>query len=611
MYENFNQIAQLKFNKEIESISEQTREKVRERQREYAALAGSQVGFIGQHEASIGRIQIDGAEQTVRALHLIWIDLITKREGHISRPDIAFIANKVDGYTRTKNSQLHRAFVLQRKGAAINALTLEADRRMHALAADLRRDLEITVREDEAFPKKIQQDTPKIETIPTITKLEKTAVRESKSASGVPRAFLSYSWDDAEHEHWVGELAKRLQGESGVEIIFDQWHLNPGGDKLHFMEQGVSDSDFVIVVCTPSYKERADKRQGGAGYESMVITAELAENILTNKFIPVLRSGTWSSSLPIYLKSKMGVNFTHAPYSEDEYEKLLRVLHGEPIQPPPIANKPDFLKISESRSKPSNALRSVEVSPPGFQPEPSCNFSPRALILSQELSIKLFPVVEESSWSDEIEFSIVADSSQIDSIFSRLRGHKDVLVIAYGFDVAMVRLRSVNRIASSGKAFWKVTFDPIRTEFSNDMEVGTSVTSADEFAEKRVRRLLLNENPSALKSDNDNMIERANEAMFEALVRGLNSVVKVERSSFIDLHKVFGDDSVKFIEIAWISAVADLKLSAAIQHIDRLTLELDQNVLNVDFSGRRHRKYVNVSPYEINVKGSINLLSDD
>jgi hypothetical protein len=168
--------------------------------------------------------------------------------------------------------------------------------------------------------------------------------RPSKSATGAPRAFLSYSWEGREHQQWVNEFAERLQGEHGVNIFFDQWHLNPGDDKLHFMEQAIADSDFVIVVCTPTYAERANKRQGGVGYESMIITAEMAEHILTNKFIPVLRKGTWTSSLPIYLKSKLGVNISDEPYREDEYERLLRVLHGEPIQPPPLGNKPDFSK---------------------------------------------------------------------------------------------------------------------------------------------------------------------------------------------------------------------------------------------------------------------------
>jgi TIR domain len=175
--------------------------------------------------------------------------------------------------------------------------------------------------------------------------------RVSKSATRAPRALLSYSWDGSEHQQWVREFAERLQGESGVEIIFDGWHLSPGDDKLHFMEKAVADSNFVIVVCTPTYSERANKRQGGVGYESMVITGELAEHILTNKFIPVLRRGTWTSSMPVYLKSRMGVNLSDEPYHEDEYERLLRVLHGETIQPPPLGSKPEFSRKLVSKVK--------------------------------------------------------------------------------------------------------------------------------------------------------------------------------------------------------------------------------------------------------------------
>lgn len=180
--------------------------------------------------------------------------------------------------------------------------------------------------------------------------------RVSEAATGTPRALLSYSWDGPEHQQWVAEFAERLQGESGVEIIFDRWHLNPGDDKLHFMEQAVADSNFVILVCAPAYAERANKRQGGVGYESMVITAELAEHILTTKFIPVLRKGTWNSSLPIYLKSKLGVNLGDEPYNEDEYERLLRALHGVQIQPPPLGSKPDFAKKPEAEHQPAGFI---------------------------------------------------------------------------------------------------------------------------------------------------------------------------------------------------------------------------------------------------------------
>jgi len=174
---------------------------------------------------------------------------------------------------------------------------------------------------------------------------------KTHTAYGAPRAFLSYSWDGPDHQKWVAEFAARLQGESGVEIIFDGWHLAPGGDKFHFMERAVTDSNFVVVVCTPTYAERANERRGGVGYESMVITSELAAQILTNKFIPVLRQGTWDCSLPIYLKSRMGVNLSDERYREDEYEKLLRVLHGEPVEPPPLGTKPVFSNKSSLLSK--------------------------------------------------------------------------------------------------------------------------------------------------------------------------------------------------------------------------------------------------------------------
>jgi hypothetical protein len=155
MYEDLNQIAHLKFAREIEFISKKTRERTRDLALEYAALAGSSGVRSGQQEASIGRAQIDGAEQLVRALYRIWVDLIKQRKGHISRPDIAFIAGKVDGYAQTQKGHLHKAFSDQRMGAVVNLLTQEAGIQMCAVAADTRRDLEIMVCEYEAFPKDV------------------------------------------------------------------------------------------------------------------------------------------------------------------------------------------------------------------------------------------------------------------------------------------------------------------------------------------------------------------------------------------------------------------------------------------------------------------------
>lgn len=57
----------------------------------------------------------------------------------------------------------------------------------------------------------------------------------------------------------------------------------------------------------------------------------------------------------------MGVNLSDEPYNEDEYERLLRVLHGEPIQPPPLGSKPDFSRKPVSKVKPSAVLDATGI----------------------------------------------------------------------------------------------------------------------------------------------------------------------------------------------------------------------------------------------------------
>ncbi len=142
-----------------------------------------------------------------------------------------------------------------------------------------------------------------------------------------------------------GCLADRLYGD-GIQVILDQWDLAPGSEQFSFMERSIENCDFVIVICTPTYAEKANNREGGVGYESMVIAGSLASQIESRKFIPVLRSGDWESSLPIYLRSKHGVDLSNDPYLETQYEQLIRALHCEPVQPPPFGSKPAFSKLA-------------------------------------------------------------------------------------------------------------------------------------------------------------------------------------------------------------------------------------------------------------------------
>jgi thioredoxin 1 len=151
MYEDLNEIATLRFAKELESVSSQTREKVTEMQNEYAALTSASGVRSGPQEAAIARVQIEGSERLVRALFEIWVDLIRRRNGHISRLDAEFITKKLEDFARIQKGHLNRAFSIQRMRAVVGSLTNEAGNRLNAAAANARRDLAIMAREHELF----------------------------------------------------------------------------------------------------------------------------------------------------------------------------------------------------------------------------------------------------------------------------------------------------------------------------------------------------------------------------------------------------------------------------------------------------------------------------
>lgn len=160
---------------------------------------------------------------------------------------------------------------------------------------------------------------------------------------GAPTAFISYSWDSTEHKAWVLQLAQRLRTAGGIAIILDQWDLQLGSDRTRFMESSIRESDFVLLICTPTYAAKGNARTGGAGYQAMIITGQLALQITQNKFIPVLRQGEWDdSAVPIWLQSKVGVDLRGDPYDETQYDLLLRAIHQAQAKAPPVGPKPVF-----------------------------------------------------------------------------------------------------------------------------------------------------------------------------------------------------------------------------------------------------------------------------
>ncbi len=170
--------------------------------------------------------------------------------------------------------------------------------------------------------------------------------------TATPKIFISYSHDNDAHKQWVYKFACRLV-ESGIEIILDQWDLRLGSNLINFMEQGLGNSDRVLIVCTDNYNKKSNQGLGGVGYEKTILTAELCLSQDTTKFIPCIRGVTDKLKTPVCLSARAYIDFTDDAHFENSLTSLLHELHGIPQNPKPKLGSNPLRRRSDKKLLPS------------------------------------------------------------------------------------------------------------------------------------------------------------------------------------------------------------------------------------------------------------------
>ncbi|MBN2287566.1 MAG: TIR domain-containing protein [Tissierellales bacterium] len=183
-----------------------------------------------------------------------------------------------------------------------------------------------------------------------------------------PKLFISYSWSSPEHEEWVLLLATELR-ESGVDVVLDKWDLKEGHDSFAFMEKMVTDPEIkkVAIICDKTYSEKANKRKGGVGTETQIITPEIYQKEDQNKFVAVVaeRNEDGQAYLPVYYKSRIYIDLSESDLYSTNFEQLLRWIYDKPLfVKPKLGKKPSFLSndnpiVLGTTSKFKRALEAV------------------------------------------------------------------------------------------------------------------------------------------------------------------------------------------------------------------------------------------------------------
>ncbi len=173
-----------------------------------------------------------------------------------------------------------------------------------------------------------------------------------------PKVFISYSHDSDEHKQWVLKLSTKLI-ENGVNVILDQWELGAGDDITLFMENGVRDSDRVLVICTDAYVRKANAGEGGVGYERLIVTAQLAQNLGTKKFIPIIRQSSNEEKTPTFLATRKYIDFEDDSKFDEKFDELLHEIHDVLIIPKPRLGRNPLSNLSPKPEVSSHNLPDI------------------------------------------------------------------------------------------------------------------------------------------------------------------------------------------------------------------------------------------------------------
>lgn len=167
-----------------------------------------------------------------------------------------------------------------------------------------------------------------------------------------PSTFISYSHDSEAHKDWVLRLASDLR-ERGVDAILDRWDLVPGQDISSFMQRGILDSDRVLIICSDKYVEKAESGSGGVGFERLIVTSQVVENIDTKKFIPLVRGNAGPHFVPRFLGPRLYLDFRMDNEYDSKLDELVRALCEFPrLVKPPLGQNPFSAELPPATGTP-------------------------------------------------------------------------------------------------------------------------------------------------------------------------------------------------------------------------------------------------------------------
>jgi hypothetical protein len=147
------------------------------------------------------------------------------------------------------------------------------------------------------------------------------------------RVFISHTSKTDDAVEWVKTLALYLI-DQGIQARLDRFHLRRGMDLPQWMCNELALAKKVVVVCDEAYKQKADGRLGGVGWETMIMQGDIAALPPdSTKYQVVVRAPEMDKGLPIYLRTRYAFHAPNPTMDKEFREELVKELLDLPIDP--------------------------------------------------------------------------------------------------------------------------------------------------------------------------------------------------------------------------------------------------------------------------------------
>jgi hypothetical protein len=196
------------------------------------------------------------------------------------------------------------------------------------------------------------------------------------------------------------------------------------------------------------------------------------------------------------------------------------------------------------------------------------------------------------------------DDTAIQALGSARSGN-DPIAFAHRNDALVVAVQDIESESVGEGLDWTIRLKPKSIEYGglgNEMatEVNGKHYSADDIAELRAGRILLNDPPprprGSSKSDELSQLEMC--------IKGIDIVEPVERCVLRDLYARLGTDPTHYLRLARLAAIYALKAGDVVERVERLALgQIREDGVHVSFAGKRRKKFTNVEPHPIEIEG--------